>query len=53
MTLIYKRVSWEHPLIKNNKPLFLAADGNTNKVLIHEKTRSNNNILQLPLVSVF
>ncbi|KPJ01975.1 Translation initiation factor eIF-2B subunit epsilon [Papilio xuthus] len=49
MTLIYKRVSWEHPLIKNNKPLFLAADGNTNKVLIHEKTRSNNNTLQLPL----
>ncbi|XP_013175388.1 PREDICTED: translation initiation factor eIF-2B subunit epsilon [Papilio xuthus] len=48
MTLIYKRVSWEHPLIKNNKPLFLAADGNTNKVLIHEKTRSNNT-LQLPL----
>ncbi|XP_014355995.2 translation initiation factor eIF-2B subunit epsilon [Papilio machaon] len=49
MTLIYKRVSWEHPLIKNNKPLFLAADGNTNKVLIHEKTRSNSNTLQLPL----
>ncbi|CAG4964568.1 unnamed protein product [Parnassius apollo] len=51
MTLIYKKVSWEHPLIKNDKALFLAADGNTNKVLIHEKykTKSNDNALQLPL----
>ncbi|XP_068627611.1 translation initiation factor eIF2B subunit epsilon [Battus philenor] len=50
MTLIYKKVSWEHPLIKNNKPMFLACDKNTKKVLIHEKEKkSNDTVLQLPL----
>lgn len=51
MTLIYKKVSQEHPLIKYDKALFLAANRNTNKVLMHEKSKSHDVTLQLPLVN--
>ncbi|XP_026765350.2 translation initiation factor eIF-2B subunit epsilon [Galleria mellonella] len=51
MTLVYKKVSWEHPLISWDKPIFLAADGNTKKILIHEKYRpkSKDKTINLPL----
>lgn len=52
MTLVYKKVAWEHPLISSDKPTFLAADANTKKVLIHKKykPKSNEKSLNLPLV---
>lgn len=55
MTLVYKKVSWEHPLISLDKPIFLAADGKTKKILIHKKykPRSNERNLSLPLVFYF
>ncbi|XP_050362996.1 translation initiation factor eIF-2B subunit epsilon [Nymphalis io] len=37
MTLVYKEVAWEHPLISNDKSLLLAADGRTHKILMHQK----------------
>ncbi|XP_063823396.1 translation initiation factor eIF2B subunit epsilon [Ostrinia nubilalis] len=51
MTLVYKKVSWEHPLISSDKPTFLAADGNTGKVLIHQKykPKSSEKTINLPL----
>ncbi|KAI8440241.1 hypothetical protein MSG28_001620 [Choristoneura fumiferana] len=54
MTLVYKKVSWEHPLISMDKPIFLAADANTRKVLIHKKykPKSKDRTITLPLESV-
>ncbi|XP_047023506.1 translation initiation factor eIF-2B subunit epsilon [Helicoverpa zea] len=51
MTLVYKKVSWEHPLISSDKPIFLAADANTNKVLMHQKykPKSAEKTISLPL----
>ncbi|XP_030032331.2 translation initiation factor eIF-2B subunit epsilon [Manduca sexta] len=51
MTLIYKKLSWEHPLISSDKPLFLVANGNTNKVLMHQKYKqgSKEKTVSLPL----
>ncbi|XP_023947314.2 translation initiation factor eIF-2B subunit epsilon [Bicyclus anynana] len=51
MTLVYKEVAWEHPLISNDKTLLLAADGNTHKVLMHEKykPKSKEASVSLPL----
>lgn len=52
MTLVYKKVAWEHPLISSDKPTFLVTDANTKKVLIHKKykPKSNEKTLNLPLV---
>ncbi|XP_026326521.1 translation initiation factor eIF-2B subunit epsilon isoform X2 [Hyposmocoma kahamanoa] len=54
MTLVYKKVAWEHPLISSDKPTFLAADANTKKVLIHKKykPKSDEKSLNLPLECV-
>ncbi|XP_063379700.1 translation initiation factor eIF2B subunit epsilon [Cydia fagiglandana] len=54
MTLVYKKVSWEHPLIGTDKPIFLAADGHTRKVLIHKKykPKSKDKTITLPLETV-
>lgn len=54
MTLVYKEVAWEHPLISNDKSLLLAADGNTQKVLMHEKykPKSKETTVSLPLVII-
>ncbi|KAL0839585.1 hypothetical protein ABMA28_016275 [Loxostege sticticalis] len=51
MTLLYKKVSWQHPLICSDKPIFLAADANTGKVLIHQKykPKSSEKTINLPL----
>ncbi|XP_026747180.1 translation initiation factor eIF-2B subunit epsilon [Trichoplusia ni] len=51
MTLVYKKVAWEHPLISSDKPIFLAADANTNKVLMHHKykPKSTEKSISLPL----
>lgn len=51
MTLVYKKVSWEHPLITSDKPTFLAADANTKKVLMHQKykPKSTEKSINLPL----
>ncbi|KAM3967996.1 eukaryotic translation initiation factor 2B subunit epsilon [Aphomia sociella] len=51
MTLVYKKVSWEHPLISWDKPIFVAADGNTKKILVHQKykTKSKDKTINLPL----
>ncbi|XP_013185586.2 translation initiation factor eIF-2B subunit epsilon [Amyelois transitella] len=51
MTLLYKKVSWEHPLISCDKPTFVAADGNNNKVLVHQKykPKSNEKSINIPL----
>ncbi|KAL4708806.1 hypothetical protein ACJJTC_011770 [Scirpophaga incertulas] len=51
MTLLYKKVSWEHPLIKFEKSIFLAADAKTGKVLIHKKykQKSSEKSINLPL----
>lgn len=52
MTLVYKEVSQENALIKSDKSVFLAADGKTNKVLVHQKfkPKSNENTIALPTV---
>ncbi|KAI5636697.1 eIF4-gamma/eIF5/eIF2-epsilon domain-containing protein [Phthorimaea operculella] len=54
MTLVYKKVAWEHPLISSDKSIFLAADANTKKVLIHQKfkPKSSNKKLNIPLENV-
>ncbi|CAH4033416.1 unnamed protein product [Pieris brassicae] len=54
MTLVYKEVAWDHPLISNNNPIFVAADGNTNKILLYQKykIKCRDNTLSLPLESV-
>lgn len=54
MTLVYKKVSWEHPLISYDKPIFLAADANTNKVLMHQKykQKSTEKTINIPLVNI-
>ncbi|KOB52021.1 Eukariotic translation initiation factor 2b, partial [Operophtera brumata] len=54
MTLVYKEVSQEHALIKSDKSVFLAADGKTNKVLVHQKfkPKSNENTIALPTVKL-
>ncbi|CAB3228314.1 unnamed protein product [Arctia plantaginis] len=51
MTLVYKKVAWEHPLISSDKPIFLAADASSNKVLIHQKykPKSTEKKINLPL----
>lgn len=51
MTLVYEKVCWGHPLIMFEKPIFLAASGNTNKILIHNKykQKSNEKNISLPL----
>ncbi|XP_059060000.1 translation initiation factor eIF-2B subunit epsilon [Achroia grisella] len=51
MTLIYQKVSWEHPLISWDKPIFIAADANTKKILMHKKykIKSNDRTINLPL----
>ncbi|KAJ8727005.1 hypothetical protein PYW08_015402 [Mythimna loreyi] len=51
MTLVYKKVAWEHPLISADKPIFLAADANTNKVLMHQKYKQKSTVksISLPL----
>ncbi|CAG9091814.1 unnamed protein product [Plutella xylostella] len=51
MTLVYKKVAWRHPLISSDKTIFLAADGNTNKVLMHRKykPKSTEKCISLPL----
>lgn len=51
MTLVYKKVSWEHPLISSDKPIFLAADAITRKVLMHKKykPKSTEKTIDLPL----
>ncbi|XP_075972904.1 translation initiation factor eIF2B subunit epsilon-like [Anticarsia gemmatalis] len=51
MTLVYKKVAWEHPLISSDKPIFLAADGRSQKVLIHQKykPKSAEKTISLPL----
>ncbi|XP_045459624.1 translation initiation factor eIF-2B subunit epsilon [Melitaea cinxia] len=54
MTLVYKEVAWEHPLLSNDKTLLLAADGRTNKILIHQKykPKSKETSVSLPLECV-
>ncbi|XP_053599971.1 translation initiation factor eIF2B subunit epsilon [Plodia interpunctella] len=51
MTLLYKKVSWEHPLIGCDKPTFVAADGSNNKILVHQKykPKSNEKSINIPL----
>ncbi|XP_049865446.1 translation initiation factor eIF-2B subunit epsilon [Pectinophora gossypiella] len=51
MTLVYKKVAWDHPLISCDKPVFLAADANTKKVLMHQKFKPKSSVknLNLPL----
>lgn len=51
MTLVYKNLFWEHPLISSDKPIFLAADGKTSKVLIHQKykPKPKDKTINLPL----
>ncbi|CAH2243540.1 translation initiation factor eIF-2B subunit epsilon [Pararge aegeria] len=51
MTLVYKEVAWEHPIISNDKSFLLAADGNTHKVLMHQKykPKSKESTVSLPL----
>ncbi|XP_072941564.1 translation initiation factor eIF2B subunit epsilon-like [Epargyreus clarus] len=51
MTLVYKKVSWEHPLISNDKTTFIAANGRTGKVLMHQKykPKSKDATISLPL----
>lgn len=51
MTLVYKKVAWEHPLISSDKQVFLAANANTKKVLIHQKYRqkSSEKAINIPL----
>lgn len=53
MTLVYKKVSWGHHLIKFDKSIILAANEQTNKVLMHKKYKVKSNVksLSLPLVS--
>lgn len=53
MTLVYKEVAWEHPLISNDETLLLAADGRTHKILMHQKykPKSRETMFSLPLVS--
>lgn len=53
MTLVYKEVAWDHPLISNDESLLLAADGKSNKILLHQKykPKSNESTFSLPLVS--
>ncbi|XP_041972890.1 translation initiation factor eIF-2B subunit epsilon [Aricia agestis] len=43
MTLVYKEVSWKHPLIKNDTSILLAANSTTKKILLHKKYKSNSN----------
>lgn len=54
MTLVYKEVAWDHPLISNDESLLLAADGKSNKILLHQKykPRSNETTFSLPLECV-
>lgn len=54
MTLVYKKLFWEHPLISCDKPVFLAVDGKTSKVLIHQKykPRPKDKTINLPLVRI-
>ncbi|XP_026491193.1 translation initiation factor eIF2B subunit epsilon [Vanessa tameamea] len=54
MTLVYKEVAWEHPLISNDKSLLLAADGRTHKILMHQKykPKSKESAVSLPLECV-
>ncbi|XP_004927856.1 translation initiation factor eIF-2B subunit epsilon isoform X1 [Bombyx mori] len=51
MTLVYKKLSWEHPLISSDRSTFLAANENTKKVLVHKRYRpkSKEKIISLPL----
>ncbi|CAG9791992.1 unnamed protein product [Diatraea saccharalis] len=51
MTLVYKKVSWQHPITRSDKPIFLAADANTRKILMHKKykAKSSDKIINLPL----
>lgn len=53
MTLVYKEVAWNHPLISNDNSILLAADGNTNKILLYQKykTKCRDATVSLPLVS--
>ena len=53
MTLVYKEVAWDHPLISNDESLLLAADGKSNKILLHQKykPKSKETTFSLPLVS--
>lgn len=55
MTLVYKEVAWEHPLLSNDKTLLLAADGRTHKILMHQKykPKSKETSVSLPLVCIF
>ncbi|CAH0721698.1 unnamed protein product, partial [Brenthis ino] len=54
MTLVYKEVAWEHPLISNDETLLLAADGRTHKILMHQKykPKSSETMFSLPLECV-
>ncbi|OWR48620.1 translation initiation factor eIF-2B subunit epsilon [Danaus plexippus plexippus] len=54
MTIVYKEVAWEHPLIYNDNSVLLAADGNTHKILMHEKhkPKSKKTTISLPLECV-
>lgn len=54
MTLVYKKVAWEHPLISCDKPVFLAVDANSNKILVHQKfqPKSDAKTISLPLVCI-
>ncbi|CAH0397468.1 unnamed protein product [Chilo suppressalis] len=51
MTLVYKKVSWQHPMIRSDKPIFLAANANTGKVLMHQKykPKAADKSINLPL----
>lgn len=53
MTLVYQKVCWGHRLISSDKATFLAANGQTKKVLMHQKYKPKSHVkhLSLPLVS--
>lgn len=54
MTLVFKILAQEHSLIKSDKSLFLAADNDTKKILVHQKckSKSKESTITLPTVSI-
>ncbi|VVC89134.1 unnamed protein product [Leptidea sinapis] len=54
MTLVYKEVAWDHAFINNDKSVFIAADGNTKKILLHQKykPKCRDSKISIPLESI-
>ncbi|XP_045492377.1 translation initiation factor eIF-2B subunit epsilon [Colias croceus] len=51
MTLVYKELAWDHPLISNDKSIFVAADGKSKKILLYQKykPKCKDSTISLPL----